>query len=211
MAFQPSQKVLLPLLLVSLPLLAAEHPSVAPGPAQLPGQWKTYRATGVPFEFSYPGTFLLDAHVNPKLGFIFALMKKPDTPWLIDIDFADRADFSMPPYSQMSFEEFAIARARVGCDADGPDGSVHCSGVTRKKVWRNRNGLDVVEFYLDQVNKRYNPPKTTRSVVGPVVALRLPTGKSGQVLTFKRTESGQSGLDGGELLRQIAESVKLAR
>ena len=136
MTFPVSRKVLLPLLpplFFSLMAPAVQHPSDGSRPAhqaadtQQPAGGKTYHGPGVPFEFSYPDDFLLDAHVHPKLGCIFALMKKPDTPWLIDIDFADRAEYSMDPYSRMSLEEFAIARAKFGCQADGPDGTVYCT------------------------------------------------------------------------------------
>ncbi len=93
MAFPWPRKILLPLLLIALAGPAVEYPAPAPGPApqatesRLPPGWKIYRHAGAPFEFAYPQAFLLDAHVNPKLGFIFALMKKPGTPWLVDIDF----------------------------------------------------------------------------------------------------------------------------
>ena len=73
-------------------------------------------------------------------------------------------------------------------------------------MFRNRNGLDVVEFYLNQVDKHYNPPKTTKSVIGPVEAVLLPTVGSGQVLTFKRTDRDVTGLVSDELLREIAQS-----
>jgi hypothetical protein len=217
MAFPLPRTIFLPLLLFSLILPAVEQSAVGPGSAQqpkdsqLPIGWKTYRLPGVPFEMSYPGDFLLDAHVSAKFGFIFALMKKPNTPWLIDIDFVDRADYLMEPFSQMSLEEFAVARAKLGCDADGPEGSAHCPQVARQKVLRNRNGLEVVEIYLNKVYEHYDPPRTTKSVVGPIYAVLLPTGGSGQVLTFKRTDNDQHQLAIPDLLKQIADSVSLAR
>jgi hypothetical protein len=217
MAFSSSRKILLPLLLISLTWPAAKHLVAGPGPAQrtrdsqLPAGWKTYRHAGVPFEFSYPDGFLLEAHVNPKLGFIFALMKKPATQWLVDIDFNDRAEYSMDPYSKMSLEEFAIARAQAACDADGPGGKVSCPDVARKQTFRNQNGLDVVELYLNQVNEGYDPPKIEKSVIGPIEAVLLPTGRSGQVLAFKRTDKDPSGLVSDDLLRQIADLVSVPR
>lgn len=207
----------MPLLLFSLIWPVADHSAVGPGSAQqamdsqLPAGWKTYRHPGVPFEMSYPGDFLLDAHVNAKFGFIFALMKKPDTPWLIDIDFADRAGYSMDPYSQTSLKEFAINVVRLGCDADGPEGSVHCPGVARQKVFRNRNGLEVLDLYLNQVYEHYDPPRTTESVTGPIYAVLLPTGRSGQVVIFKRTDNDQQQFVSTDLLKEIADSVSLAR
>jgi hypothetical protein len=215
MAFPSSRKILpllLPLLFVGLAgLLAAGKPTVTSEPAQQAAQWKTYRAPQVPFEFSYPGSFLLDAHVNPKLGFIFALMKKPDTPWLIDIDFANRADFSMAPYTRMSLEEFAIARAQLTCQADGPEGSVSCPSVAHKQTYRNQNGLEVVELYLNRVNERYDPPKIEKSVVGAIEVVLLPTGKSGQVLTFRRTDKDEKRLVSDDLLRRMADLVNVPR
>jgi len=217
MAFPSSRKILLPLLLFGLVCPAVEHSTARPGPApqaqnsRLPPGWKIYRHAGVPFEFGYPGAFLLDAHVNPKLGFIFALMKKPGTPWLVDIDFTDRAEYSMAPYNKMSLEEFAVARAQVGCDADGPGGSVSCPSVARKQTYRNQNGLEVVELYLNRVNEGYDPPKIEKSVIGPIEAVLLPTGSSGQVLTLKHTDKDKKGLVSDDLLRRMADLVSVPR
>lgn len=216
MAFLSSRRILLLLLLSGLVWPAIEHPAPCPGPAQeamysqLPPGWETYRRAGVPFEFSYPDAFLLDAHLNPKLGFIFALMKKPGTSWLIDIDFTDRAEYSMDPYNKMSLEEFAVARAQVACQADGPEGSVSCPSIARKMAFRNQNGLEVVELYLNRVNEGYDPPKIEKNVIGPIEAVLLPTGKSGQVLTFKRTDNDKTGLVSDDLLRRIADLVSPA-
>ncbi len=216
MTFPSSRKILLPLLLIGLVWPAVEHSAAGPGSprhAALPQQqasWKIYRAPGVPFEFSYPSAFLLDAHVNPKLGFVFALMKKPGTPWLVDIGLEDRAEYSMDPYNKMSLEEFAIARAQVACQADGPEGSVSCPSVARKQTFRNQKGLDAVELYLNQVNEGYDPPKIEKSVIGPIEAVLLPTGRSGQVLTFKRTDNDKKGLASDDLLRRMADLVSLA-
>jgi len=216
MAFPWSRKILLPLLLMGLTGPALEYSVARPGPAQeatyaqLPPGWETYRHPGVPFEFSYPSGFLVNAHVNPRLGFVFALMKKPGTPWLVDINLEDRAEYSMAPYNKMSLEEFAIARAQTACDADGPGGKVSCPSVARKQTFRNQNGLDVVELYLNRVNEGYDPPKIEKSVIGPIEVVLLPTGKSGQVLTFKLTEKDKNRLVSDDLLRRIADLVSLA-
>jgi hypothetical protein len=217
MAFRWPRKILLPLLLIGLAGPAVEYPAPAPVPAQqatdsrLPPGWKIYRHASVPFEFACPQAFLLDAHVNPKLGFIFALMKQPGTPWLVDIGLEDRAEYSMDPYSKMSLEEFAMARAQVACQADGPEGSVSCPGVARKQTFRNQNGLEVVEFYLNRVNEGYDPPEIEKSVIGPIEAVLLPTGRSGQVLTFKRTDKDEKGLVSDDLLRRMADLVSAPR
>ncbi len=111
----------------------------------------------------------------------------------------------------MSLEEFAVARAQAGCDADGPGGSVSCPGVARKQTFRNQNGLEVVEFYLNRVNEGYDPPEIEKSIFGPIEAVLLPTGKSGQVLTFKHTDKDENGLASDDLLRRMADLVSLAQ
>ena len=217
MAFSSPRKILLPLLLFSLICPALNHslagPRAAPqaGGAQLPEGWKTYRHAGVPFEFSYPDGLLFDAHLNPRQGFVFALMKKPGTPWLVDIGFEDRAEYSMDPYAKMSMEEFAVARAQAACQADGPAGSVSCPSVARKQTYRNQDGLEVVELYLNQVDEGYSPPKIEKSVIGPIEIVLLPTGKSGQVLTIRRTDKDVNRLVSDDLLRRMADLVSVPR
>jgi hypothetical protein len=83
--------------------------------------------------------------------------------------------------------------------------------VARKQTFRNQNGLDAVELYLNQVNEGYDPPKIEKSVIGPIEAVLLPTGRSGQVLTFKRTDNDKNGLASDDLLRRMADLVSLAR
>jgi len=214
----PRMAWLFPAFSLAFLLSAASPVASGPGPqarsAQKTSQWKTYHDPRVPFEFSYPDDLLLDAHVNPKLGFIFALMKKLDSPkydWLIDVDYQDRANFNDPPFAAMSFEQFAVIRARAGCDADGPDGSVSCPELVRSARFTNRAGLEAVEFYLKQVEERYDPPHTTQSVIGPIYSVRLPAGKFDKVLTFKFTERGQDAHLSNELLKQMAASARLAR
>jgi hypothetical protein len=217
MVFSFSRRILLLLLLFGLvwPVLEYSVAEPVPGPqvgrAQPPAGWKTYRHAGVPFEFSYPDDLLLDAHVNPKLGFVFALMKKPGTPWLVDIGLEDRAPYSVNPYNKMSLEEFAIARAQAACDADGPGGKVSCPSVARKQTYKNQNGLDVVELYLNRVNEGYDPPKIEKSVIGPIEAVLLPTGKSGQVLTIRHTDKDENRLVSDSLLRRMADLVSAPR
>jgi hypothetical protein len=213
----PRKTLLLPLLLFSLIWPVLEHslagPRTAPqaGGVQLPAGWKTYRHAGVPFEFSYPDGLLFDAHLNPRQDFVFALMKKPGTPWLVDIGFEDRAEYSMDPYIKMSLEEFAVARAKAACQADGPGGKVSCPGVARKQTYRNQDGLEVVELYLNQVNEGYDPPKIEKSVIGPIEMVLLPTGKSGQVLTIRHTDKDENGLVSDDLLRRMADLVSVPR
>jgi hypothetical protein len=215
MTLTSSRKILLTLLLLGLVWPAVKHEAALPAQqvmdSRLPAGWKTYRRAGVPFEVNYPDGLVLDAHVNPKPGFVFARMKKPGSPWLVNLGFEDRAEYSMNSYNKMSLEEFAVARARVGCAADGPDGSVSCPSVAREQTFMNQNGLEVVELYLNRVDEGYDPPKIEKSVVGPIEAVLLPTGRSGQVLTFKRTDQDEKGLFSDDLLRRMADLVSLAK
>lgn len=175
--------------------------------------WKTFHDPRVPFEFSYPGDFFLKATVNPQLGFVFALLKKLDAPkndWLVDIDFEDRAEYSEASYVEMSFEQFAIDRAKIQCMSDGPDGSRTCTDVLRKTRFQNRHGIKGIELYLRLVDERIDPPKTTRSTFGPLYVVLLPGGRSGQLLLIKGVEKERGASVTREVLKQIAQSVKLA-
>ena len=55
----------------------------------------------------------------------------------------------------MSFEEFAIERAKAMYQADGPDGSIYADAVMGKKTLRNSHGLEVVRFSLSIVRETF--------------------------------------------------------
>ena len=111
----------------------------------------------------------------------------------------------------MSLEEFAVARAQAACQADGPGGKVSCPDVVRKQTYRNQDGLEVVELYLNRVNVGYDPPKIEKNVIGPIEIVLLPTAKSGQVLTIKHTDTDENRLVSDDLLRRMADLVSVPR
>lgn len=174
---------------------------------------KAFQSQKERFEFSYPEDYILDPHTSPDGGFIFALMKKPNTGWLIDIDFQDSASYPAPEYdpSRISFQEFGIRLAKLRCDADGPDGSQYCTEVVKRRPFTNPQGLEAVELYLTEVQETFEPAKKEKRVKGPIYALLISSGPSFRVLSFEPTEDGQEVPAIRKVLLDIADSVKVLR
>lgn len=72
------------------------------------------------------------------------------------------------------WREFMLERAKVSCDADGPDGTVYCKGVKKESTWKTKSGLRVLEVYLLKVQERYGPPSQVTTIqVGPIYAVDI--------------------------------------
>jgi hypothetical protein len=72
------------------------------------------------------------------------------------------------------WKEFMVERAKLSCDADGPDGTVYCKKVERENTRKTTSGLRVIELYLQQRRESYGPPlKITSSTVGPIYAVDI--------------------------------------
>jgi hypothetical protein len=72
------------------------------------------------------------------------------------------------------WREFILERAKLSCDADGPDGTVYCKGVERESAWKTTNGLRILELYLQKVEEQYGQPnKVTINQVGPIYAVDI--------------------------------------
>jgi hypothetical protein len=72
------------------------------------------------------------------------------------------------------WKEFMVERAKLSCDADGPDGTVYCQRVEQENTWETARGLRVIELYLRKVQVDYGPPqKSTSSAVGPIYAVDI--------------------------------------
>jgi hypothetical protein len=72
------------------------------------------------------------------------------------------------------WKEFMLERAKLSCDADGPDGTVYCKGVKRESAWKTISGLRVLELYLQKVEERYGQTnRVTTTQVGPIYAVDI--------------------------------------
>jgi hypothetical protein len=117
------------------------------------------------------------------------------------------------------FEDFAIERAGLMYDADGPGGSNYAKGVARKESFTNQNNLSVLELYFTVVDERYGEgaakSEFKERIEGPVYAVHLsplagsyPYG----VLFFQLIEDeGNNASWQKEALRKIVDSVKLIK
>lgn len=187
--------------------LARSHQQTSNPPA---ARWKTFHDPRLRFEFNYPGDFKAHAHVSPQYGFLDGSVVEPHSRWGIYVWPADSTGlYATGPYAGMSLEQFAIARVKLNHGADGPDGTTYCTDVLRKKVVWNRSHLEVVEFFLTQVSEQYDPPSTTRKVIGPFCVVLLP-GSSIKALVLELTGPAPPPRGSDELLKQIAESVRWA-
>jgi len=50
------------------------------------------------------------------------------------------------PASPHPWKEIMVARAKLSCAADGPNGTVYCQRVTRESAWQTTSGLKVLEL-----------------------------------------------------------------
>jgi len=72
------------------------------------------------------------------------------------------------------WREFMLERARLTCDADGPEGTVYCRAVQQKAAWKTTSGLRVLELSLLKVQETYGPPRrVTTSQAGPIYAVDI--------------------------------------
>jgi hypothetical protein len=174
-------------------------------------QWKTFREPRLPFEFNYPAGFKAQVHVSPQYGFMDGSAVKPGSRWGIYLWPAySNGLYGTGPYAGMSLEKFAIARVKGYPAADGPNGRTYCTDVLRKKVVWNADHLEVVQFFLTQVSEQYDPPSTTRKVIGPFCVVLLPR-SSIKALVLELTGQNSPPSGSNELLMEIATSVSRTR
>jgi hypothetical protein len=190
------------------PCLAQSHPQISNSPE---AQWKIFREPRLPFQFNYPAGFQAQVHVSPQYGFMDGSIAKHGSRWGIYLWPADSNRlYGTGPYARMSLERFAITRVKLNHAADGPDGRTYCTNALRKKVVWNSQHLEVVEFFLTQVSEQYDPPSTTRKVIGPFCAVLLPS-SSIRALVLEITGEGPHTTGSAELLKEIAASVSPVR
>ncbi len=108
------------------------------------------------------------------------------------------------------WREFMLERAKVSCDADGPDGTVYCQGVKKERTWKTLSGLRVLEVYLLRVQERYGPPRQVTTIqVGPIYAVDI--SRQGYVfgLLVGSGNDYPRTLPERKVIRKIVESIYL--
>jgi hypothetical protein len=143
---------------------------LATAPAWAGGQ-KTYTNARYGYGLHYPETCGLRAVAQGDYIDLSCQGRRLPTisaQWLDETGKAERKGFSD------LWREFMVERAKLSCDADGPDGTVYCKKVERENAWKTADGLRVIELYLREVRESYGPPvKLTSSTVGPIYAVDI--------------------------------------
>ena len=173
--------------------------------------WKTYQDIMRCYEFQYPDNYLLEENYD-------LLLKRKNTGWIIRISIEEIVDYPRDLYdpAKMSFEEFAIHRAKLMCCADGCNSSQYATDVEEKKLFVNPNNLDVVEFYLTIINETYfedsEESKIEKSIKGPIYAVSISQlDESYRVLLFELIDNREKNLQEKEMLKKMINTVKILK
>lgn len=186
--------------------LESEKASGGPG-------WKNHRNLLMCYEFQYPPDYLLkqDRIFDGSPSAYILLKRAQDKEWLIDVSIEDMATYPQE-YARKSFAEFVLDRARGMYSADGHGSSVYASGAVRERRYKNRDNLEVMEFYLNIVHETFlESGKSTikKSAAGPLYAVSVAApGEAHRVLFLRPADREDSSLRSRDILKQIAESVR---
>jgi len=176
------------------------------GPALAAGE-QTYHDQRYGYTISYPAGYLLK---NSKSGGYFTLFHEGRRVIAAGVEGLDETGKKELERSPDRWREFLLNRAIHSCDADGPDGSVYCTGIAKEQVWQSAGGLRVMELYLRRVEERFGPPAQRRTdTVGPIYAVDI--SRPGHVfgLLIGSGHDFPGTLEDRQLVRKIVESIHL--
>jgi hypothetical protein len=182
---------------------------------KVPSGFKTYRDFMNCFEFAYPK----DYEIN-KGGFS---LKRSGTGWLIAINFEDMSQYPQQEYNpqKMTFEDFAIHRAKIMFSADGANGSQYATDVIKRNCFTTLNNLEALEIYLTVVRESWpvyedgqeekeGDIEIERSQEGPIYAVLLSKpGDPYKVLLLNLTDEGKHFQKEKQILKHITNTIKV--
>ena len=182
---------------------------------KVPSDFKTYRDFMNCFEFAYPKDYEMN-----KGG---SLLKRNGTGWLIEINFEDMSQYPDQEYNpqEMTFEYFAIHRAKIMFDADGANGSQYATDVIKKNCFTTHNNLKALEIYLTVVRKTWpdyedgqegkeSDVEIEKSQEGPIYAVLLSKpGDPYKVLLLNLTDEGKLFQKEKQILKHITNTIKI--
>ncbi len=177
--------------------------------------WKAYRDIMRCYEFQYPDNYFLReilAYDGMPTGDGFLESNK--TGWVIDISTDDNSGYH--DTAKMSFEEFAIKRAKIMFSADGPNGSRYAADITKKEVFTNSHNLKSVEIYLLEVVETYSEDEEAtieKRTRGPVYAVSIaqPDEPYFRALFLKFNDEDENLLSEKKIRRKIVDTVRILR
>jgi len=136
-----------------------------------PGGEKTYVSQRYGYGFHYPAECKLKAVAEGAYVDISFQGQRLPT---LSVQSLDETGKEARKGTPDLWREFLLDRAKVSCDADGPNGTVYCQGVEEELAWQTTTGLRVLELYLQKVEERYGEPNEVRTTrVGPIYAVDI--------------------------------------
>ncbi len=176
--------------------------------------WKTYQDVMRCYEFCYPADYTLEERLGyQETATGDTVLKSSKVPWAI----STQAEEQYRESAKSSFEEFAVERAKLMFQTDGPDSSTYASGIVDKRIYRNRNGLEVLTFSVSVVTETSDEDgkeqTTEKETKGPlyVVSISQPADQRHQALFFQ-LQPGSAAVQGAkQLIEEIADTVKVLR
>jgi hypothetical protein len=184
---------------------------------KVPSDFKTYRDPMRCFEFAYPKD-----HEMNKGG--LSLKRKGDG-WLIAINFEDMHRYPKQWYNpqEMTFEDFAIDRAKIMFMADGANGSQYATDVIKRNCFTTLNNLNALEFYLTVVRESWpfyedgqeekeSDIEIEKSQEGPIYAVLLSKpGDPYKFLLLNLTDEGKHFQKEKQILKHITNTIKILK
>ncbi|MBI4028013.1 MAG: hypothetical protein HY360_23720 [Verrucomicrobia bacterium] len=110
------------------------------------------------------------------------------------------------------FHRFARQRIGVICSADGPDGTVYCSGIKQERTFTSNSGCPALEFLLEMTSEHYGEDgkKTVEiTTVGPCYMVDLSRKDAPMILLVHPPHGELAAKDVRELELQIVNSIRL--
>ena len=179
-----------------------------------PANWRTYQDLMRCYEFRYPSDYTLEERLGyQQTATGETLLRSAKAPGTISTQVEEQDQES----TKSSFEEFAIERAKLMFQADGPDGSTYASGVVGKRAYRNGNGLEALQFSVSVVREAFDEEGketiTEEGTKGPIYAVSIsqPTDQRHQALFFQ-LDPENVGLQGEmQLIEKIVDTVRILK
>lgn len=181
--------------------------------------WKTYQDIMKCYEFQYPDNYLFKeylSHDGNSTG--RTSLGRENTGCGIMTFVEEIAGYPRGWYdpAKMSFEEFAIDRAKVLCSADGPNGSIYATDVVRKEVFTNPHNRKGVEFYLLEIHETHfeddQEGKIEKRIKGPFYAVSISQADEPyRALVFEFNDEGDDFFQEKEILKKIINTVSILR
>jgi hypothetical protein len=142
--------------------------------------WSTYIDKNCGIEIAYPTSYQFNPSGSKdacSLSVLIGTKGARGLRWLFNLNVQDMSnvyaqamlDFGLQP----SAANFALYLAALHCQADGPEGSTHCTDGKIRRTFKTPNGLEVYEIHLTEVRESPAQKTNKKRPKGPIFAVDL--------------------------------------